>query len=151
VTGPTALSAAQRLAVLVAGTGGPVGVTVDGRAVPMTALGGPGEWAVFRWGLAPAGLATYRQLAACGLRPGGAAPVAELAWRRGRRVAHLYLVSAAKPQRPMTDPKRAALAAANRARRTCPDCGADAGYVIPPSLGMCVDCKFGPADLEDAA
>ena len=85
----TPATSARRLALLVAGTGGPVGVTVDDRAVPVTALGGPGAWAVFRWGLAPAGLATYRQLAACGLRPGGAAPVAELAWRRGRRTAGL--------------------------------------------------------------
>ncbi|MEW2489865.1 hypothetical protein [Streptomyces sp. NPDC048411] len=31
---------------------------------------------------------------------------------------------------------------ANTARRTCPHCRTDAGYVIPPSLGMCVPCAY---------
>ncbi|ROP39103.1 RRQRL motif-containing zinc-binding protein [Saccharothrix texasensis] len=66
-------------------------------------------------------LATRRQLRAQGLRPGGADPVAVLYVRHrasGRRnFASLYLVSAAKPVRPMTPAKRAALDKANRARR----------------------------------
>ncbi len=40
----------------------------------------------------------------------------------------------------MTPGRWAALAAANRARRTCPQCHRDAGYVIPASLGTCVPC-----------
>jgi hypothetical protein len=40
----------------------------------------------------------------------------------------------------MTPAKRAALAAAFTARRVCPSCGRDAGYVIPASLGTCLTC-----------
>jgi hypothetical protein len=73
------------------------------------------------WGRAPrAKLATRRQLRALGLRPGGADPVAVLYVRHrasGRRnFASLYLVSVAKPVRPMTPAKWAALDKANRAR-----------------------------------
>lgn len=133
----------RSLPAQVAGIGGPVGVTIDGRSAPAYS----GEWVRFRYGLAPQGLATYRQLAAAGLRPGGAQPVAELAWRHGStwRIAYLYDVAAAKPQRPMTAAKRTALAKAMRAKRTCPACRRDAGYVIPTSLGVCVDCHDHPA------
>ena len=73
------------------------------------------------WGCAPRDrLATRRQLRARGLRPGGADPVAVLYVRHrasGRRnFASLYLVERAKPVRPMTPAKRAALDKANRAR-----------------------------------
>ncbi|MEU7383770.1 hypothetical protein AB0A91_28020 [Streptomyces sp. NPDC042207] len=44
--------------------------------------------------------------------------------------------------RPMTPARRAALAKANAARRICPACRRDAGYVIPGSLGTCVPCAF---------
>jgi hypothetical protein len=127
---------AEDVARAIAGTGGPVGVTVDGQAAPI----GSGQFPRYRWGLAPAGLATRRQLATCGLRPGGVEPVARLEWRRGRRFAELYRLDRAKPKRPMTAAKWAALAAAMRARRTCPRCEKDAGYVIPSSLGRCLDC-----------
>lgn len=128
----------------VAGIGGPVGITTDGRSAPAYS----GEWVKFKYGLAPENLATYRQLAAAGLRPGGAQPVAELNWRHGQslRIAYLYDVAAAKPQRPMTAAKKAALAKAMRAKRTCPGCHRDAGYVIPTSLGRCVDCEYGPVE-----
>ncbi|WP_326768131.1 hypothetical protein OG978_29685 [Streptomyces sp. NBC_01591] len=98
---------------------------------------------VYRWRLAPDGYATRRQLRALGLRPGGQDVAAQLERPRRRRnplVAYLYLVDRAKPVRPMTPAKWAALAKANTARRTCPVCGRDAGYCIPPSLGMCVTC-----------
>ncbi|WUI00952.1 hypothetical protein OHR68_03780 [Spirillospora sp. NBC_00431] len=36
--------------------------------------------------------------------------------------------------------QRAALAKALKARRVCPDCGRDAGYVLPRHLGTCLDC-----------
>ncbi|MFJ8211854.1 RRQRL motif-containing zinc-binding protein [Streptomyces sp. NPDC096033] len=103
---------------------------------------------VYRWRLAPDGLATRRQLRAAGLRPGGQDVVAQLERPRRRRggplVAFLYRLDLAKPVRPMTPGRRAALAKANAARRTCPACGRDAGYVIPASLGMCVPCADAP-------
>ncbi|MGA5319813.1 RRQRL motif-containing zinc-binding protein [Streptomyces seoulensis] len=98
---------------------------------------------VFRWRLAPDGYATRRQLRAAGLRPGGQDVAAQLERprrRRGPLVAYLYRVDLAVPVRPMTPGRWAALAAANRARRVCPHCRRDAGYVIPSSLGTCVPC-----------
>jgi hypothetical protein len=78
-----------------------------------------------------------------GLRPGGQDVVAEVQRprrRRGPLVAYLYRVDAAKPVRPMTPGRWAALAATNRARRMCPECQRDAGYVISTSLGACTPC-----------
>ena len=99
---------------------------------------------VYRYRLAPAGLATRRQLRAAGLRPGGADPVAEIRWRRGRRVAYLYDTTRALPVRPMTPGRARALAAAMTARRTCPTCRIDRGYVIPRTLGTCLACADTP-------
>ncbi|MBF9068181.1 RRQRL motif-containing zinc-binding protein [Streptacidiphilus fuscans] len=95
--------------------------------------------------LAPEGYATRRQLRACDLRPAGQPVAAQILWRSrktrgGVRCAYLYRVDLAKPVRPMTPAKRTALAAAMRARRTCPTCRRDVGYVIPLSLGTCVAC-----------
>ncbi|THA37113.1 RRQRL motif-containing zinc-binding protein [Streptomyces sp. A1547] len=107
---------------------------------------------VYSWRLAPDGLATRRQLRAAGLRPGGQDVVAQLERPRYRReplTAYLYRVDLAKPVRPMTPGKAAALAKANAARRTCPACRTDAGYVIPASLGMCVPCAY-PEDQRAA-
>ncbi|MFI8486878.1 RRQRL motif-containing zinc-binding protein [Streptomyces rubrogriseus] len=100
---------------------------------------------VYRWRLAPDGLATRRQLRARGLRPGGqdvAAQVERPRRRRGPLVAYLYSIEQAKPVRAMTPAKWAALAKANAARRTCPACRRDAGYVIPPTLGTCATCAY---------
>ena len=94
----------------------------------------------YRYRLAPDGLITRRQLRAVGLRPGGVDPVAEIRWRRGQRFALLYDTTQAQPIRPMTPGKWRALAAAMTARRTCPLCGQDRGYVIPRTLGTCVPC-----------
>jgi hypothetical protein len=104
-----------------------------------------GALPVFRWRLAPDGYATRRQLRAQGLRPGGQQVAAQLERprrRRGPLVAYLYRIDQAKPVRPMTPARWAALAKANAARRICPTCHADAGYVIPPTLGMCTPCAF---------
>jgi hypothetical protein len=104
-----------------------------------------GALPVYRWRLAPDGLATRRQLRALGLRPGGqdvAAQVERPRHRRGPLVAYLYRIEQAKPVRPMTPAKWAALAKANAARRICPECRRDAGYIIPPSLGTCVSCAY---------
>ncbi|MEV7400130.1 RRQRL motif-containing zinc-binding protein [Streptomyces sp. NPDC091267] len=100
---------------------------------------------VYRWRLAPDGYATIRQLRARGLRPGGqdvAAVLERPRRRRGPLFAYLYLVDLAKPVRPMTPAKRAALAKANAAQQVCPNCKRDAGYRIPSSLGMCVPCAY---------
>ncbi|MFJ7590773.1 RRQRL motif-containing zinc-binding protein [Streptomyces sp. NPDC097617] len=99
----------------------------------------------YPWRLAPEGMATRRQLRAEGLRPGGqpiAAQLLRARFRRGPLVAYLYLIELAKPVRPMTSRKWSALALAMLARRTCPECSTDAGYVIPASLGMCVPCAY---------
>ncbi|MET7907142.1 RRQRL motif-containing zinc-binding protein [Streptomyces avermitilis] len=106
----------------------------------------------FPWRLAPDGYATRRQLRARGLRPGGqpvAAQILRPRYRRGPLVAYLYRVDRAKSVRPMTAGRRAALAKAMLARRTCPQCRTDAGYVIPASLGTCVPCAY-PDDQRTA-
>ncbi|WP_329313302.1 hypothetical protein OG723_12190 [Streptomyces sp. NBC_01278] len=100
---------------------------------------------VYSWRLAPDGLATRRQLRSLGLRPGGQDVVAQLErprYRRGPLIAFLYRIDLALPVRPMSTAKYAALAAANTARRTCPTCQRDAGYVIPARLGECIPCAF---------
>ena len=104
-----------------------------------------GALPVYRWRLAPDGYATRRQLRAQGLRPGGQDVAAQLERprrRRGPLVAYLYRVDLAKPVRPMTPARRTALAKANAARRLCPSCRRDAGYVIPTALGTCVPCAY---------
>ncbi|WP_404956466.1 RRQRL motif-containing zinc-binding protein [Streptomyces sp. 147326] len=104
-----------------------------------------GTLPVYPWRIAPDGLATRRQLRAAGLRPGGQDVVAQLERprrRRGPLIAFLYRIELALPVRPMTEAKAAALAKANTARRTCPTCCQDAGYVIPASLGECVPCAY---------
>ncbi|MFE5674038.1 RRQRL motif-containing zinc-binding protein [Streptomyces erythrochromogenes] len=102
---------------------------------------------VYRWRLAPEGLATRRQLRALGLRPGGQDVVAQIERprrKRGPLVAYLYRIDRARPVRPMTPRRAAALAKANAARRWCPSCRRDAGYVIPVALGTCVPCADAP-------
>ncbi|QFZ74267.1 hypothetical protein GFH48_14255 [Streptomyces fagopyri] len=101
----------------------------------------------FPWRFAPHGYATRRQLRDRGLRPGGQ-PIAAQVMRRHRgrksgvQVAYLYRLDRARPVRPMTSRKWGALALAMLARRTCPQCQLDAGYVIPTSLGTCVSCAY---------
>ncbi|MEV8312551.1 RRQRL motif-containing zinc-binding protein [Streptomyces sp. NPDC059900] len=100
-----------------------------------------------RW--APQGLATRRQLRADGLRPAGQDVAAQLMWRypRGLAVAYLYRVDLARPVRPMTPGRWRAHEAMMRARRLCPLCARDAGYVIRTSVGACEPCakRFGLA------
>lgn len=106
----------------------------------------------YPWKMAPDHLLTRRQLAARGLRPGGQEVQAQIMWRSRRaghrggvRVAYLYDVRAAKPRRRPTPAQLEALARALAARRRCPECGHDRGYVIPTSLGRCVTCEYGEA------
>ena len=98
----------------------------------------------FPWRMAPLDLCTRRQLRSRGLRPNGLPVAAQILWRSRKsknvRAAYLYRPELACPVRPMTPAKAAALAAANRARRTCPACERDAGYVLPAHLGCCLPC-----------
>ncbi|MDP9864030.1 MULTISPECIES: RRQRL motif-containing zinc-binding protein [Streptosporangium] len=100
----------------------------------------------YPWRMAPTHLLTLRQLTAEGLRPGGQGVQAQILWtsRRhgapGVRAAYLYDRRFALPKRTATPRQLEALAKANAARRTCPDCGRDAGYVLPRHLGTCLDC-----------
>jgi hypothetical protein len=75
----------------------------------------------YRW--APKNLLTVRQLRAIGLR-----------------VAYLYDTALALPKRQATSAQLTALAAAMRARRTCPACRQEKTYCIPRSTGCCNDC-----------
>ncbi|MET9020711.1 RRQRL motif-containing zinc-binding protein [Actinopolymorpha sp. NPDC004070] len=96
----------------------------------------------YPWRMAPDGLATRRQLLALELRPGGQPIAAQILWiRRGKpAVAYLYRIEHAKPKRIPSLAQLHAIEKALAARRVCPDCGVDAGYTIPTSLGCCVDC-----------
>ncbi|WP_155342183.1 RRQRL motif-containing zinc-binding protein [Acrocarpospora corrugata] len=105
------------------------------------------------WRMSPPHLMTLRQLAAEGLRPGGQGVQAQVLWRSRRhgapgvRAAYLYDVRFALPKRTATPAQLEALAKANAARRTCPDCGLDVGYVLPRRFGVCLDCHYGPAEV----
>lgn len=99
----------------------------------------------YPWRSAPAGLATRRQLAADGLRPGVREPVAQVMWRQWRRdaVALLWPVDSAQPKREPSPAQLRALGRALAARRTCPTCRRDVGYCLPrsgPYAGLCVEC-----------
>lgn len=102
----------------------------------------PTTYTEYRWGWAPKGLVTRRQLRALGLRPGGQQPIGEIRWARGERVAYLYRLAAARPKRTPTPAQLAALAAAMKARRTCAECGRDAGYCLPTDHHLCIDCYY---------
>lgn len=99
------------------------------------------------WQMAPAHLLTMRQLAARGLRPGGQEVQGQILWasrryraRGGVRAAYLYDVRLALPKRTPTARQLHALGKALAARRTCPDCTRDVGYVLARHLGICNDC-----------
>ncbi|MGW8528474.1 MULTISPECIES: RRQRL motif-containing zinc-binding protein [Nocardiopsidaceae] len=117
----------------------------------------------YPWGMAwttAEDMATRKQLAAMGLRPGSTHPDAQLMWRsrrarNGVRTAALYRISEAKPKDEFTAARARGLAAAMRARRTCPTCRQVFVYVIPTSLGECPACHEGGTpeawELEAAA
>lgn len=94
------------------------------------------------WRMAPAGLATRRQLAARGLRPGGQPIAAQILWRRygQTRTAYLYPIAAARPRRTATPAQLRAIGAALLARQHCPTCRRHVGYFIPRRYGECLDC-----------
>lgn len=103
----------------------------------------------YGWRMAPEGLATKRQLLALGLTRGRQPLAGQVLWMRGGKqaVAYLYRIDLAVPKRPITLPQIVAISKALYARRICPDCGQDAGYTIPTSIGRCVRCH----GLEDVA
>ncbi len=92
----------------------------------------------YHW--APKNLLTLRQLRARGLRPGGQAPIAQILWRRGKRVAYLYRADLALPRRQATPAQLTALAKALAVRQTCAICGTVKPYCMPRSTGQCNDC-----------
>jgi hypothetical protein len=98
----------------------------------------------YPWKMAPDGLATLRQLAERGLRPGGKPIVAQLMWSRGRgkvAVAYLYAIDGAAPKRKPTAGNRRAVAAMLRARSTCRFCAQVFEYCLPRHNGrLCLEC-----------
>ena len=60
----------------------------------------------------------------------------------GTRAAYLYRIDLAAPKRTATARQLAALDKAMTARRTCTTCYTVRPYVIPRSLGECVDCAY---------
>jgi hypothetical protein len=102
----------------------------------------------YPWRMAPDHLLTRSQLRSRDLRPGGQPVAAQVLWMSrlhpgAPRAAYLYRLELARPVRPMTPAKTAALAAAMTARRTCPSCLLDAGYVLPTRYGTCLPCADG--------
>lgn len=97
----------------------------------------------FNFRHAPEGLATKRQLAAQGLRPGGQDICAQIMWLRHNKTAYAYLyrIELAKPKRKPTPKQLAAIAKALQARRTCQTCGVEKQYYIPLRYGECNDCS----------
>ena len=91
--------------------------------------------------MAPAGLATRRQLAELKLRPANRQePDAQIVWRAGARFAYLYQVARAVPKRPATPAQLKAVAAAMIPRRTCGDCGQVKAYCVSTRTGLCAAC-----------
>ena len=112
----------------------------------------------YPWGCAPEGLATRRQLAAQGLRPGGQAPAAQILRPRRRRtplVGLLYRLDLAKPKRQLTPALLAAVWTAARSRQICDTCErTDLGYIprqAAPCYGRCWDCMGLATDKAEVA
>ncbi len=97
----------------------------------------------YRWNDAPSYLMTRRQLAAKGLRKGGQDPVAVMRWYdNGWQVAYLYDSTTARPRRPWTAAKQAAVQKAADAKKTCRGCGSRLDYV--PRDYTCEPCHDDP-------
>lgn len=124
-------------------------VVARGRGGVMTERWGwqPTAWMqaglpAWSWQSAPRDLLTRRQMRSEGLAPGGAEPVALVVCRRGRRWAHLWDRAELVPKRVATPSQLMALERAMAARRWCRLCDRDVGYVVPTSLGSCVECAI---------
>jgi len=122
-----------------------IGMTVAGVVGTLEDLGHGAE---FAWGMAPACLATRRQLRATGRRPArGARPAAFLSWRAGRRWAGLYPVTDTVPRTPASPRALECLERARTVLRTCRVCGTDTGYRLPDRWDRtCLSCQGDPDD-----
>ena len=78
----------------------------DGRRWPGRVRDGLPE---FRFGQAPSGLSTRRQLRERGLSRGGQEPFARLTWKRDQRFAWLYVDAKARAKRTPSDKQLAAV------------------------------------------
>jgi hypothetical protein len=98
------------------------------------------------WQMAPAHLATRRQLSAAGLRPGGSAPAGQVMWMRHRKpaVAFLYDLGAAVPKREYGPGLARSVAAMLAARSTCRNCGTAYDFCLPKTRD-CAVCQNQPA------
>jgi hypothetical protein len=93
----------------------------------------------FRFGQAPAGLSTRRQLRERGLSRGGQEPFARLTWKRERRFAWLYVDDKAKAKRTPSDKQLAAVDKALAARKVCAECG-PVDHFVRTTDQLCGDC-----------
>ena len=108
----------------------------DGRRWPGRVRNGLPE---FRFGQAPAGLSTRRQLRERGLSRGGQEPFARLTWKRDRRFAWLYVDDKAKAKRTPSDKQLAAVNKALAARKVCAECG-PVEHCVRTTDQLCGDC-----------
>lgn len=121
----------------------------DGRRWPGRVRNGLPE---FKFGLAPAGLSTRRQLRERGLSRGGQEPFARLVWKRDQRFAWLYVDAKARAKRTPSDKQLAAVQKALAARKVCAECGPVEHYVRT-SDRLCGECHAAgvqPTQTEQA-
>ncbi|MGW6279334.1 RRQRL motif-containing zinc-binding protein [Kribbella sp. NPDC055071] len=108
----------------------------DGRRWPGRVRNGLPE---FRFGQAPTGLSTRRQLRERGLSRGGQEPFARLTWKRDQRFAWLYVDANAKAKRTPSDKQLAAVNKALAARKVCAECG-PVEHCVRTTDQLCGDC-----------
>ncbi|TCC48067.1 hypothetical protein E0H73_43085 [Kribbella pittospori] len=108
----------------------------DGRHWPGRVRGGLPE---FRFGQAPSGLSTRRQLRERGLSRGGQEPFARLTWKRDQRFAWLYVDERARTKRTPSDKQLAAVNKALAARKVCAACG-PVDHFVRTTDRLCGDC-----------
>lgn len=108
----------------------------DGRRWPGRVRDGLPE---FRFGQAPSGLSTRRQLRERGLSRGGQEPFARLTWKRERRFAWLYVDERARSKRTPSDKQLAAVGKALAARKVCAECG-PVDHFVRTTDRLCGDC-----------
>ena len=108
----------------------------DGRRWPGRVRNGLPE---FKFGQAPSGLSTRRQLRERGLCRGGQEPFARLTWKRDQRFAWLYVDANAKPKRTPSDKQLAAVSKALAARKVCAECG-PVDHFVRTTDQLCGDC-----------
>src|SRR5690606_4924673 len=106
----------------------------------------------WRWGWAPSGLATRRQVHAAGRRLArGQDPYGLIVWKRGTRTAALYRMDLTVAPRTKTPALLASVIAMETARRTCRDCKTVRPYRMPTSTWRCWECMASSDDYETVA